>query len=66
MARYLGIPGVWRAGNIYARHEGPMTRDTRLQSGKGEISVLIQGNIDVTRWRFRFRGADANNLPILP
>jgi NAD(P)H-quinone oxidoreductase subunit H len=39
---------------------------TRLESGKGEIGVYIQGNDDVTPWRFKIRAADFNNLQILP
>ncbi|NDG24189.1 MAG: NADPH-quinone oxidoreductase, partial [Synechococcaceae bacterium WBB_10_009] len=39
---------------------------TRLESGKGEIGVFIQGNDDVTPWRFKIRAADFNNLQILP
>ena len=39
---------------------------TRLESGKGEIGVFIQGNNDVTPWRFKIRAADLNNLQILP
>ena len=39
---------------------------TRLESGKGEIGVFIQGNNDVTPWRFKIRAADSNNLQILP
>ena len=39
---------------------------TRLESGKGEIGVFIQGNDDVTPWRFKIRAADLNNLQILP
>jgi NAD(P)H-quinone oxidoreductase subunit H len=39
---------------------------TRLESGKGEIGVFIQGNNDVTPWRFKIRAADQNNLQILP
>ena len=34
--------------------------------GKGEIGVYIQGNDDVTPWRFKIRAADFNNLQILP
>ena len=29
---------------------------TRLESGKGEIGVFLQGNNDVTPWRFKIRG----------
>jgi len=39
---------------------------TRLESGKGEIGVFIQGNNEVTPWRFKIRAADLNNLQILP
>jgi NAD(P)H-quinone oxidoreductase subunit H len=39
---------------------------TRLESGKGEIGVFIQGNNDVTPWRFKIRAADFTNLQILP
>ena len=39
---------------------------TRLESGKGEIGIFIQGNNDVTPWRFKIRAADSNNLQILP
>ena len=39
---------------------------TRLESGKGEIGVFLQGNNDVTPWRFKIRAADLNNLQILP
>ena len=39
---------------------------TRLESGKGEIGVFLQGNNDVTPWRFKIRAADFNNLQILP
>ena len=39
---------------------------TRLESGKGEVGVFIQGNDDVTTWRFKIRAADSNNLQILP
>ena len=39
---------------------------TRLESGKGEIGVFLQGNNDVTPWRFKIRAADSNNLQILP
>jgi NAD(P)H-quinone oxidoreductase subunit H len=39
---------------------------TRLESGKGEIGIFIQGNDDVTPWRFKIRAADQNNLQILP
>jgi NAD(P)H-quinone oxidoreductase subunit H len=39
---------------------------TRLESGKGEVGVFIQGNDDVTPWRFKIRAADSNNLQILP
>jgi NAD(P)H-quinone oxidoreductase subunit H len=28
--------------------------------------VFIQGNDDVTPWRFKIRAADSNNLQILP
>ena len=38
---------------------------TRLESGKGEIGVFIQGNDDVTPWRFKIRTAYLNNLQIL-
>ena len=43
----------------------PDEERTRLESGKGEIGVFIQGNNDVTPWRFKIRAAD-NNLQILP
>ena len=36
------------------------------KSGKGEIGVFLQGNNDVTPWRFKIRAADSNNLQILP
>ena len=39
---------------------------TRLESGKGEIGVYLQGNNAVTPWRFKIRAADFNNLQILP
>ena len=39
---------------------------TRLESWKGEIGVFIQGNNDVTPWRFKIRAADLNNLQVLP
>jgi len=39
---------------------------TRLESGKGEIGVFIQGSNEVTPWRFKIRAADLNNLQILP
>jgi len=39
---------------------------TRLESGKGGIGVFIQGNNEVTPWRFKIRAADLNNLQILP
>ena len=39
---------------------------TRLESGKGEIGVFIQGNNDVTPWRFKIRPADQNNPQIRP
>ena len=32
----------------------------------GEIGVFLQGNNDVTPWRFKNRAADLNNLQILP
>ena len=38
----------------------------RLESGKGEIGIFLQGNNDVTPWRFKIRAADLNNLQILP
>ena len=38
---------------------------TRLESGKGEIGVFIQGNNEVTPWRFKIRAADLNNPHIL-
>jgi len=37
---------------------------TRLESGKGEIGVFIQGNNEVTPWRFKIRAADLNNLQL--
>ena len=39
---------------------------TRLESGKGEMGVFIQGNNEVTPWRFKIRAANSNNLQILP
>jgi NAD(P)H-quinone oxidoreductase subunit H len=38
----------------------------RVESGKGELGVFIQGNDDVTPWRWKIRAADFNNLQILP
>ena len=43
-----------------------MTRNTRLESGEGKISVSMQDNNDLTHWCFKFRVTDTDNLPILP
>lgn len=38
----------------------------RLESGKGELGIFIQGNNDVFPWRWKIRAPDFNNLQILP
>lgn len=38
----------------------------RLESGKGELGVFIQGADDICPWRFKIRAPDFNNLQILP
>ena len=38
----------------------------RMESGKGELGVFIQGNDNIFPWRFKIRAADFNNLQILP
>ena len=38
----------------------------RLESGKGELGVLIMGDDNVFPWLFKIRAADFNNLQILP
>ncbi|MFM7447923.1 MAG: NAD(P)H-quinone oxidoreductase subunit H [Leptolyngbyaceae cyanobacterium] len=58
--QYLGkkLAPTWKipAGEHYVR----------LESGKGELGVYIQGNDTVFPWRFKVRAADFNNLQILP
>ncbi len=38
----------------------------RMESGKGELGIYIQGNGDVYPWRWKIRAPDFNNLQILP
>ncbi|MEB3164882.1 MAG: NAD(P)H-quinone oxidoreductase subunit H [Prochlorothrix sp.] len=37
----------------------------RLEAGKGELGVFIQGNDDIFPWRFKVRAPDFNNLQVL-
>ena len=38
----------------------------RLESGKGELGVLIVGDDSIYTWRWKIRAPDFNNLQILP
>ena len=56
--------GILKVGATFKIPNGELY--TRVESGKGEIGVFIQGNNEVTPWRFKIRAADLNNLQILP